>query len=138
MKLKSLRGNSAFRLVSVRFNSNITDAQLKEFFAPARIDRIERGSWMSDVYVYSDEASETLGKKLETWYAMRREEENDRLEAEGVAIYKAFAEKYCNGIGTPAIMTRRGQSTLNGHWCIDLETGKGYFEFPEDDASADI
>jgi hypothetical protein len=54
-------------------------------------------------------------------------------EAEHIARYNAWTAKYCNGIGVPPIRTRRGKPTLHGHYCVDLETGKFFFDFPPDD-----
>jgi hypothetical protein len=118
---------------SIRFDSNITDEQLKEFLPSCEIVRIERGSWMSEVYLYSDEPSETLAKTLEERFDKWRIEDSRRREAEHIARYDAWTAKYCNGIGVPAIMTRRGKPTLHGHYCVDLETDKFFFDFPPDD-----
>lgn len=131
--------NERSDISSIRFDSNITDEQLKEFLAHCEIIRVERRSWMSEVYLYSDEPSETLGKKLQDQFERWRIEESKRREIENVARYDAWVEKYCNGIGIRGTMTVRDGANVQGYYVVDLETSESNFQplKPESDTPAE-
>lgn len=107
---------------SVRFDSNISDDELREFFGAGVVEEIKRGDWMSDVIVRSEEPVEVLSKRLEDWFMARRAEENARHEQKHVEMYrKRVEEMYKDNPGLPVIMHTQGGKPIKGHIPMDDE-----------------
>ncbi|HEV7699998.1 MAG TPA: hypothetical protein VGO43_07200 [Pyrinomonadaceae bacterium] len=75
---------------SIRFNSNISDEQLKAFFGEENVVEIVRGTRMSDVRVYSDETATMLGQRLEVRFEEWKARKAQLREAEYRARYRQW------------------------------------------------
>lgn len=86
---------------SIRFNSNISDEQLRAFFGEGVVE-IVRGAWMSDVRVYSDEAADVLRKRLDERYEEWKARKDELRLQKGREDYaRSVKELYDGVLGLP-------------------------------------
>lgn len=115
---------------SLTFNSRIPDAKLEELTAPAKILRIERGSWVSFMEFISHETAYDIKQRLDRWFEEWRDEDNERHELEHAARYRAAAEKCWGGRpGVPALMTARIGPAVAGTFVFEGDLGTGKYVF---------
>ena len=86
------------RIRSIRFNSNITDEQVKIFFGEENVIEIRRGSWQSNLEVYSDEPGEELLKRLDERFADWQRRKNELLEQKHNDRYEQNVKELYDGV----------------------------------------
>ncbi len=118
-------------LQSIRFNSNITDEQLWEFFGSWPVVDVVRGSWMSHVYFFSDESAEVLHEQLHKWYGDLKRAESERRAQYWEAKYVERQEELRrNPQYLPAITTFTDGRRYEGYMYLD-DNDKWHYVFPD-------